>query len=191
MLGEVLRRERLEKLLAKHGGSLDLHCGLDQVGSLKVLTDTGGRLIKKIHYDSFGVPRSDSLPDLFLPIGFAGGLADEDTGLYRFGWRDYDPYVGRFMAFAPPKDKRGDGDLYDYCVDDPVNLRDGGGLFFGPPMTFGKKVMLRSVGFKLGDIGLVDLLWPPEASSPEQMYDIRQEVLQLEKKNNCRAIFFG
>ena len=29
-----------------------------------------------------------------IPFGFAGGLHDRDTGLVRFGYRDYDPEVG-------------------------------------------------------------------------------------------------
>ena len=36
-----------------------------------------------------------------IPFGFAGGLYDEDTGLIRFGARDYDPSVGRWTAKDP------------------------------------------------------------------------------------------
>ncbi len=43
--------------------------------------------------------------------------------------RDYDPTVGRFTAPDPAKDPRGDGDLYDYCVDDPVSCVDPAGLW--------------------------------------------------------------
>ncbi len=34
--------------------------------------------------------------------------------------RDYDPTIGRFTALDPARDRRGDGDLYDYRMDDPV-----------------------------------------------------------------------
>ena len=34
---------------------------------------------------------------------------------------DCDPTVGRFTALDPAKDRRGDGDPYGYCVDDPVS----------------------------------------------------------------------
>ena len=54
---------------------------------------------------------------------------DPDTGFVRFGWRDYDPAVGRFTAPDPARDMRGDGDLYDYCMDDPVSRVDPTGLW--------------------------------------------------------------
>lgn len=46
----------------------------------------------------------------------------------RFGHRDYDPAVGRFNAQDPLGDTGGDHDLYEYCVDDPVNAVDPRGL---------------------------------------------------------------
>ena len=93
------------------------------------MADKHGVLIKEVTRDSFGLRYSDSFLDLFVPVGFAGGLTDPDTGLVRFGYRDYDPTVGRFTAPDPAKDRRGDGDLYDYCVDDPVSRVDPTGLW--------------------------------------------------------------
>ena len=109
------------------GGTLLAFC--DQVGTPKLYTNKAGRHIKEMSCDSFGVLDSDSLPELFIPIGFAGGLVDEDTGLVRFGFRDYDPSTGRFTCPDPARDMRGDGDLYDYCVDDPVSSFDPSGLY--------------------------------------------------------------
>ena len=43
--------------------------------------------------------------------------------------RDYDPTIGRFTSLDPAKDRRGDGDLYDYCQDDPVSRVDPTGLW--------------------------------------------------------------
>ena len=76
----------------------------------------------------FGNKLSDSFPELSFPLGFAGGLVDECTGFIRFGYRDYDPQTGRFTAQDPARDLRGDADLYDYCVDDPVSCIDPQGL---------------------------------------------------------------
>ena len=53
---------------------------------------------------------------------------DRHTGFVRFGFRDYDPQVGRFTAKDPIGDTGGDHDLYDYCVDDPVSFVDPEGL---------------------------------------------------------------
>jgi len=63
-----------------------------------------------------------------LPLGFAGGLFDADTGLTRFVWRDYDADTGRFTALDPLGEKGGDNDWYGYCLDDPINRADVWGL---------------------------------------------------------------
>jgi len=64
-----------------------------------------------------------------VPLGFAGGLHDRDTGLVRFGFRDYEPDVGRWTAKDPILFTGGDTDLYGYCLNDPVNLVDFWGLY--------------------------------------------------------------
>ncbi|WP_034637170.1 RHS repeat domain-containing protein, partial [Desulfovibrio cuneatus] len=110
--------------------SLFLHIGADQVGSIRTLSTEDGRMVKEITYDSFGNVLRDSFPQLSFPLGFAGGLVDEHTGFVRFGYRDYDPQTGRFTAQDPARDLRGDADLYDYCVDDPVSCIDPQGLEF-------------------------------------------------------------
>jgi len=106
----------------------------DQVGSLRVVADTDGDMIKEILYDPFGGIIADTNPGFRIPIGFAGGLHDRDTGFVRFGWRDYDTFTGRWTAPDPIGDRGGDPDWYGYCLDDPVNEVDPVGLF-----RFGKK----------------------------------------------------
>jgi RHS repeat-associated protein len=64
----------------------------------------------------------------FQPFGFAGGLYDRDTGLVRFGARDYDPETGRWTAKDPILFEGGDANLYGYVQNDPVNWRDPPGL---------------------------------------------------------------
>jgi len=108
--------------------SVTFRLGRDQVGTVKVLMDPDGKVVKRMEYDSFGNPLLDTCPYFFLPLGFAGGLADRHTGLVRFGFRDYDPRTGRFTAPDPLGDTGGDHDPYDYCVDDPVSAFDPLGL---------------------------------------------------------------
>ncbi|MCP4710403.1 MAG: hypothetical protein GY869_17410, partial [Planctomycetes bacterium] len=45
----------------------------DQVGSLKIVSDTAGDIVKKVEYDAFGDILNDSNPSFQVPFGFAGG----------------------------------------------------------------------------------------------------------------------
>jgi len=100
----------------------------DQVGSVRLIVQSGGKrgAYQRIDYDSFGRVLNDTSPG-FQPFGFAGGLYDPDTGLVRFGARDYDPEIGRWLSKDPI---RFDGgiNLYAYVNNDPVNIIDPSGL---------------------------------------------------------------
>jgi len=101
----------------------------DQVGTPLALATTDGHVVQAMQYDSFGNLLQVRGDVVRLPIGFAGGLFDGDTGLARFVWRDYDADTGRFTALDPMGEKGGDKDWYGYCVDDPVNRVDTWGLW--------------------------------------------------------------
>jgi uncharacterized protein RhaS with RHS repeats len=63
----------------------------DHLGSPRMVVDANtGAVVQTIQYDEYGIVLSDDNPG-FLPFGFAGGLYDGETGLVRFGARDYDP----------------------------------------------------------------------------------------------------
>jgi len=115
----------------------------------------------------------DSFPDLYMPIGFAGGLQDPATGFVRFGYRDYDPDVGRFTAPDPLGDTGGDHDLYDYCIDDPVNRVDPTGLLSQWVVEFIAKQAGRRIAASF---------FPKEANAPEEMSDVRLRIMAVEKK---------
>ena len=66
------------------------------------------------------------------PFGFAGGLYDPDTGLVRFGARDYDAETGRWTARDPLLFHSGSTNLYAYAGNDPVNRVDVDGLIDDP-----------------------------------------------------------
>jgi RHS repeat-associated protein len=100
----------------------------DQVGSVRLVVNaTTGAVAQRIDYDAFGVVTQDTSPG-FQPFGFAGGLADLDTGLVRFGARDYDPRAGRWTSKDPIRFRGRDTNLYGYVVADPVNRIDPAGL---------------------------------------------------------------
>ena len=114
--------------VAMEKGAAVYYLSYDQVGSLRVVADGSGNVVKRIDYDSFGNVINDTNPSFDVLFGFAGGLHDRDTGLVRFGFRDYDPDTGRWTAKDPIGFLGGDIDLYGYCLNDPINLVDPEGL---------------------------------------------------------------
>jgi len=84
-------------------------------------------VIQQLNYDVWGKVIQDSNPG-FQPFGYAGGLYDCDTGLVRFGARDYDAETGRWTAKDPIGFGGGDTNLYGYVVNDPLNWEDSLGL---------------------------------------------------------------
>lgn len=116
-------------LLALKKGTVWYYVATDHQGTPRVVCDSTGQVIKVLEYDSFGKLLSDSNPSFYLPIGFAGGLADPDTRLVHFGLRDYDPAAGRWTARDPILFNGQQGNLYVYVSNNPVNLRDPYGLF--------------------------------------------------------------
>ena len=92
----------------------------DQVGTPRMLVESKKGLVrKKFRYDEFGIPEDDRNEDESngeIPFGFAGGLYDGDTGLVRFGARDYDPTIGRWLSKDPIGFNGGDTNLYRYVA---------------------------------------------------------------------------
>jgi RHS repeat-associated protein len=99
----------------------------DHLGSPRLVVDTStGSIAQKLSYDAFGRVTEDTNPG-FQPFGYAGGLYDPDTGLVRFGARDYDPETGRWTTKDPLDFDAGDTNLYAYAFADPINLTDPSG----------------------------------------------------------------
>jgi YD repeat-containing protein len=72
----------------------------DQLGSVRLVVDTAdGSIVQEMRYDAWGNVVLDTNPG-FQPFGFAGGLYDPQTRLVRFGARDFDASIGRWMGVA-------------------------------------------------------------------------------------------
>jgi len=113
----------------------------DWHGSVRLVVDeSSGQVVQQTDYDVWGNPTvqdttcaAGATCALFQPFGFAGGLYDKETGLTRFGARDYDPATGRWTQ----KDASGlaaGTNVYAYAWNDPVTYIDLTG--FDPVVDF-------------------------------------------------------
>ena len=99
----------------------------DHLGSPRLVINTAtGVVAQRIDYDEFGNITQDTAPG-FQPFGFAGGLYDQQTGLTRFGTRDYDAQLGRWAAKDPIKFNGGDANLFGYVANNPLTFVDPSG----------------------------------------------------------------
>jgi len=101
----------------------------DEIGSVVAVYDvSSGQLVQEREYDSFGrmSPSSWTQPGFSQPFGFAGGHLDSDTDLVRFGARDYDPEIGRWMEKDPSR-FGGGLNMFAYVGGDPLNYVDPAG----------------------------------------------------------------
>lgn len=103
----------------------------DQLGSpVRVVNVTTGAVLMNATYDEWGqVTYTVGAGE--IPFGFAGGLYDTDTKLVRFGARDYDPEVGRWVSKDPILFNGRQANLYVYVGNDPVNGVDPTGTWGG------------------------------------------------------------
>jgi RHS repeat-associated protein len=107
----------------------------DHLGSVRLVINTAsGVVAQRMDYDEWGNVAVDTAPG-FQPFGYAGGLYDRDTGLVRFGVRDYDPATGRWTAKEPLRFK-GSINFFTYAANDPINHIDPSGRSWMDP-TYG------------------------------------------------------
>lgn len=96
----------------------------NHLGSPRLIVNTEtGQIAQRLDYDAWGNVIQDTNPG-FQPFGFAGGIYDHHTKLVRFGVRDYELKVGRWILKDPIRFSSDDTNLYGYVLFDPVNLQD-------------------------------------------------------------------
>jgi RHS repeat-associated protein len=73
----------------------------DERGSVLAVVDVAsGAVAEVVSYSVWGEVLTDSAPGL-VPLKYAGGVYDSDTGLTHFGARDYDATQGRWVQSEP------------------------------------------------------------------------------------------
>ncbi len=110
--------------------SSGLYCyHFNGIGSTIALTDMSQAVVNSYAYDPFGqiLGQQETLPQPFKYVGQYGVMA-EPNGLYYMRARYYDPSVGRFISEDPIGFAGGTVNLYEYALNNPVNLVDPLGL---------------------------------------------------------------
>lgn len=99
----------------------------DHLGSIRRVVDTAtGEVVQAFDFDAYGRVLRDTNPG-FQPFGYAAGHYDPQTGLVRYGARDYDAAIGRWLAKDPSLIAGGDTNLYAYVDGDPIGYVDPDG----------------------------------------------------------------
>ncbi len=102
----------------------------DQLGSpvLAINTANSSDIPFQATYAAFGDRTLVAGTDDWMPFGFAGGHYDPDTKLTRFGARDYDAKIGRWVSKDPSRFRGRLANFYVYVGNDPINKTDNLGL---------------------------------------------------------------
>ena len=128
----------------------------DHQGSVRDLIDSDGAVLNHIVYDSYGQVTSETNPDVDFRFGYTGRERDEETGLYYYRARYFDPAPGTFVSTDPLGFGAGDSNLYRYVFNSPTNYTDPSGKFALTASVVG------FAAFAIAGIGIT--LWTQYAS---------------------------
>ena len=131
--GEIVNRylqgANVDELIARYNSDEGTNWYLtDRLGTVRDVVNEVGNLVNSINYDSFGEILGQTNPSEDDSFAFTGREYDEETGLYYYRARYYDPILGRFISQDPIGFGGEDANLYRYVGNNPVNATDPSGL---------------------------------------------------------------
>ena len=102
----------------------------DHLGSTMSVTDQSGNIVQQVEYTPWGEvfleKRNGSY--FYSPYLFNGKELDEETGLYYYGARYYDPKMSVWFSVDPLEEKYKDISPYVYCHNNPISKYDINGF---------------------------------------------------------------
>ena len=103
----------------------------DHLGSTMSVTDSIGNTVQQVEYTPWGevfVERRFGTSGYESPYLFNGKELDEETGLYYYGARYYDPKMSVWYSTDPMEEKTPNINSYCYTANNPINCIDYNGL---------------------------------------------------------------
>ncbi len=101
----------------------------DHLGSASYITNLDGEVVQHIEYVPFGEVFLDERNNTWnTPFLFNGKELDEETGLYYYGARYYNPRISLWYGVDPLNEERYGLSPYQYCQNNPVKLVDPTGM---------------------------------------------------------------
>ena len=132
----------------------------DHLGSSSYITNLDGEVVQHIEYVPFGEVFIEERNSIWnTPYLFNAKEFDEETGLYYYGARYYDPRLSLWMSTDLMQEKYYRYSSYAYCLWNPVILFDPNGLDpddaiiaikFSVGLRFGGNIGKVSANFDLG-----------------------------------------
>lgn len=116
---------------------------LDQLGSVRALTDKTGAVVATYNYDAYGVPIG-STGSAAQSFGYAGEYTDPESGFLYLRARYYDPATQQFLTVDPLLALT--EQAYNYATGSPLNATDPSGLWVESALD------LAFIALDLGDV---------------------------------------
>ena len=118
----------------------------DHLGSTSYITNSDGEVSQHVEYVPFGevfIEELSSSAKLNTPYLFNGKELDEETGLYYYGARYYDPRTSLWLSTDPMELKYPNISSYAYCANNPITFIDpSGSIILLPKGTSIKNIFL-------------------------------------------------
>ena len=106
----------------------------DHLGSSSYITNLEGEVVQHIEYVPFGEVFVEERNNIWnTPYLFNAKEFDEETGLYYYGARYYDPHISLWITTDPIKNKYPNISSYCYTANNPVRFIDPDGRIIKLP----------------------------------------------------------
>ncbi len=112
----------IDEVLTMDRSSTTYYYHYDGLGNVTEVTNSSGTIQENYTYDPYGTPSVTS-SSIDNPYRFTGRRFDEESGVYYYRARQYDPSIGRFLQ-RDPLGYADSTNIFKYVHNNPVNFVD-------------------------------------------------------------------